>query len=235
MFTYAYPRPALTVDCVIFGWDGAALKVLLIRRGAEPFLGQWALPGGFVQMEESLEAAAKRELQEETGLKDVYMEQLATLGAPDRDPRGRVVSVAYFSLINLAGNTPVASTDASDADWFSMDTLPGLAFDHSGILKIALERLRGKISYRPVGFELLPQKFPLSELQRIYEAILGSPMDKRNFRKKVLSTGLLRQIGEKEKGVAHRAAQLFSFDEDRYRQLTEDGFQVKFPEPKRNG
>lgn len=235
MYTYAYPRPALTVDCVIFGWDGDALRVLLIKRGAEPFLGQWALPGGFVQMDESLEDAAKRELEEETGLRDVYMEQLATMGAPERDPRGRVVSVAYFSLINLAGNTPVASTDASDADWFRMDALPALAFDHSQILQIALERLRGKISYRPVGFELLPAKFPLSELQRIYEAILGTPMDKRNFRKKVLSTGLLIQLNEKEQGVAHRAAQLFSFDEGRYKQLLEDGFQVRFPELRRNG
>ncbi len=205
MYSYAYPRPALTVDCVIFGWDGGALKVLLIQRGADPFVGSWALPGGFVQMEESLEAAAQRELAEETGLRDVYLEQLVTMGTPDRDPRGRVVSVVYFALVSLADHHPVADTDASDAKWFSLEELPPLAFDHSDILLIAQERLRGKISYRPVGFELLPQKFPLTQLQRLYEAILGEPMDKRNFRKKVLSTGLLQELGEKQRGVAHRA------------------------------
>jgi 8-oxo-dGTP diphosphatase len=234
MYSYAYPRPALTVDCVIFGWDGNALKVLLIQRGAEPFVGSWALPGGFVHMEEALEDAAKRELAEETGLKEVYLEQLVTMGRPDRDPRGRVVSVVYFALVSLADHAPIADTDATDARWFALDELPALAFDHAEILEISKERLRGKISYRPVGFELLPQKFPLTQLQRLYEAILGEPMDKRNFRKKVLSTGLLLELGEKQKGVAHRAAGLYSFDEVRYQQLLKEGFQIKFPEPKKN-
>jgi 8-oxo-dGTP diphosphatase len=234
MYSYAYPRPALTVDCVIFGWDGQAMKVLLIQRGAEPFLGSWALPGGFVQMEESLEEAAQRELLEETGLRDVYLEQLATMGTPRRDPRGRVVSVVYFALVALADHNPIADTDAADAKWFGLDELPALAFDHAQILEIATERLRGKVSYRPVGFELLPEKFPLTQLQRLYEAILGEPMDKRNFRKKVLSTGLLRELGEKQRGGAHRAPGLYSFDQVRYQQLLKDGFQVKFPEPKRS-
>lgn len=221
--TYEYPRPALTVDCVVFGFDGAGLQVLLIRRGLEPFLGAWALPGGFVHMEEDLEAAARRELEEETGLKGVFLEQLETFGAPGRDPRGRVVSVAYFALVRPDRNPARGDTDASEAAWFPADKLPELAFDHSAILATALERLRGKIRYQPVGFELLPESFTLTQLQALYEAILGRGLDKRNFRKKL---GAFDFVVETEgfAGGSHRPARLHRFDRDKYETLLSKGF-----------
>ena len=150
--TYEYPRPALTVDCIMFGSNREQLQVLLIKRGLEPFKGKWALPGGFVQMAETLEEAAQRELKEETGLKDIFIEQLFTFGSVDRDPRGRVVSVAYFALVNLDSHEPVASTDADEAKWFSVNDIPSLAFDHEEILLKAISRLRAKLKYQPIGF-----------------------------------------------------------------------------------
>src|SRR5512134_1003201 len=164
MYTYQYPRAALTVDCVVFGFDESELKVLLIERGLEPFKGRWALPGGFVRVGETLDDAARRELEEEAGLKDVFLEQLYTFGAVDRDPRERVVSVAYYALVNLSDHKVHAATDARDAAWFGVHDVPSLAFDHAGILQMALERLRAKLRYEPVGFELLPRKFTLSQL-----------------------------------------------------------------------
>jgi 8-oxo-dGTP diphosphatase len=223
-YTYEYPRPALAVDCVIFGLDERALKVLLIRRDLEPFAGAWALPGGFVHMDESLDEAARRELREETGLTDVFIEQLYTFGDIGRDPRGRVVSVAYFALTNLAGHVLHASTDARSAEWFAAADLPPLAFDHARILETARERLRGKVRYQPIGFELLPRKFTLSQLQHMYEVILERPLDKRNFRKKILSMGVLLELDEMQQDVAHRAARLYSFDEAAYRRLKQRGF-----------
>ncbi len=221
--TYEYPRPALTVDCVVFGFDGAGLQVLLIRRGIEPFLGAWALPGGFVLMEEDLEAAARRELEEETGLKDVFLEQLKTFGSPGRDPRGRVVSVAYYALVRPEQHPAKGDTDASEAAWFPADRLPELAFDHAEILGEALARLRGKIRYQPVGFELLPEQFTLARLQLLYEAILGRPLDKRNFRKKLLSFGLLVPL-EAFAGGSHRPARLHRFDREKYEALVRKDF-----------
>src|SRR5580692_9788405 len=156
--TYQYPRAALTVDCVVFGLDEAELKVLLIQRGLEPFKGRWALPGGFVRVDETLDEAARRELDEETGLKNVFLEQLYTFGAVERDPRERVVSVAYYALVQLAEHPPTGASDASEAAWFPAARPPGLAFDHAEILKTAAERLRGKVRYEPIGFELLPAK-----------------------------------------------------------------------------
>ena len=172
-FTYEYPRPALTVDCVVFGFDGGGLQVLLIRRALEPFLGSWALPGGFVDMDEDLDQAARRELQEETHLSRVFLEQLFTFGTPGRDPRGRVVSVAYYALVRPDQHPATGDSDASEAAWHPVDQLPPLAFDHTQIIAKALERLRGKIRYQPVGFELLPKHFTLTQLQSLYEAILG--------------------------------------------------------------
>ena len=198
-FQYEYPRPALTVDCVVFGYDRGRLWVLLIERALEPFRGRRALPGGFVHLDETIDAAALRELEEETGVKRVYLEQLYTFGELDRDPRERVVTVAYFALVKLSDHAVRAATDASDAAWFPVDELPALAFDHATILGLALERLRGKVRYRPIGFELLPKKFTLTELQRLYEAILGRALDKRNFRKKVLAMGLLQELDEELK------------------------------------
>ena len=222
--TYEYPRPAVTVDCVVFGLDEQDLKVLLVRRGLPPFEGRWALPGGFVRMEETLDDAARRELREETGLKDVYLEQLYTFGDVRRDPRGRVVSVAYYALVNLADHRVQAATDASDAAWFAATDLPRLAFDHDRILDAASQRLKGKVRYQPIGFELLPEKFTLSQLQRLYETVLERPLDKRNFRKKILSMGVLVETDEVQQDVAHRAARLYRFDEEKYRRLRKKGF-----------
>lgn len=223
--TYDYPRPALTVDCAVFGLDGGELKLMLIQRQLDPFRHRWALPGGFVQMDEALEDAARRELSEETGIERVFLEQLYTFGSPGRDPRGRVVTVAYYALANLADHRIQAATDAENAGWFSIHDLPTLAFDHADIIGAALERLRNKVRYTPVGFELLPKKFTLSALQRLYETVLERPLDKRNFRKKILGMGLLVETDEVEKDVAHRAARLYRFDRRRYRQLTKRGFE----------
>ena len=223
-YTYEHPRPSVTVDCVVFGLDEEDLKVLLVERDAAPFEGKWALPGGFVRMDESLELAARRELREETGLIDIYLEQLYTFGAVDRDPRGRVISVAYYALVNLSGRPLRAATDARRAAWFGLQNLPTLAFDHSRILATALERLKGKVRYEPIGFELLPTKFTLTQLQRLYETVLERELDKRNFRKKILSMDILIELEEVQQDVAHRAARLYRFDEERYRRLRKRGF-----------
>ena len=223
-FTYEYPRPALTVDCVVFGLDADELEVLLIRRGLEPFAGRWALPGGFVHTDETLDEAARRELQEETGLEQIFLEQLYTFGAIDRDPRERVVTVAYYALVKLSEHNVRATTDAADAAWFAISDLPELAFDHAEIFEMALARLRNKLRYQPIGFELLPKKFTLTQLQRMYEVILERPLDKRNFRKKILAMDLLVELDEVQKDVAHRAARLYKFDDRRYKKLVKQGF-----------
>ena len=223
-FTYEYPRAALTVDCVVFGFDEAELKVLLIQRALEPFKGRWALPGGFVRVDETLDAAARRELVEETGLENVFLEQLFTYGEVARDPRERVVSVAYFALVKLSDHRAQAATDAANAEWFPVAKLPKLAFDHAEIVDQAWVRLQGKVRYQPVGFELLPPKFTLSQLQHLYEAILGTELDKRNFRKKVLGYELLVPLNETLMAGRHRPAQLFRFDADKYEKLKKRGF-----------
>ncbi|MEZ4373742.1 MAG: NUDIX domain-containing protein [Polyangiaceae bacterium] len=223
-YTYEYPRPALTVDCVVFGLDEDDLKVLLVQRAGEPFKGSWALPGGFVDMHETTDQAALRELEEETGVTNVYLEQLYTFSGVNRDPRERVVSVAYYALVKLSEHAVRAATDASDAAWFSVEEATKLAFDHDEIVATARERLRGKVRYQPIGFELLPEKFTLTQLQRLYEIVLDTELDKRNFRKKILAMDLLRSLDEVEKGVAHRAARLYRFDQRRYKQLVKRGF-----------
>ena len=222
--SYQYPRAALTVDCVVFGVDEQELKLLLIQRGHEPFLGAWALPGGFVHVDESLEAAAARELQEEAGVTPLFLEQLYTFGAVQRDPRERVISVAYYTLVKLSDHKVRAATDAADAAWFSVAELPSLAFDHEQIVETALERLKAKVRYQPIGFELLPNKFTLSQLQRLYEIVLERELDKRNFRKKVLGMDILVETDELERDVAHRAARLYRFDERKYKRLAKAGF-----------
>lgn len=224
-YSYKYPRPALTVDCVIFAvdFDQFSLKVLLIKRGLQPFADCWALPGGFVHMDETLEEAASRELKEETGLESLFLEQLYTFGNPERDPRERIVSVAYYALTNMQGSVLKADTDASDAAWFCMDDLPKLAFDHSSILAAARDRLQGKVRYQPVGFELLPSKFTLSELQRLYEILLERDFDKRNFRNKLQRLDILEDTEEVQKDVKHRAARLYRFNRQRYRDKKKQG------------
>jgi 8-oxo-dGTP diphosphatase len=224
-YTYEYSRPNLAVDCVVFGLDQPNnLQVMLIRRNLPPFHNQWALPGGFVRINESVDAAARRELQEETGLENIFLEQLYTFGAVDRDPRERVVTVAYYALVNLREHAIQAATDASAAAWFSISHLPPLAFDHTQIVDMAIARLKGKVRYEPIGFELLPIKFTLSQLQTLYETVLGMSLDKRNFRKKILKMDLLIELNETQTDVAHRAARLYQFDESKYRQLKAKGF-----------
>lgn len=223
-FSYAYPRPALAVDCVVFGLRGAALSVLLIERALPPFEGSWALPGGFVHVDETIDAAAQRELEEEAGVSISYLEQLYTFGAVERDPRERVVTVAYYALVNPEGMQLEARTDARRAEWFDVASLPRLAFDHARIVDVALERLRSKVRYRPIGFGFLPDRFTLTELQRTYEAVLGRSLDKRNFRKKLLALGFVVAADGRQTGVRHRAAQLYRFDATRYDELVADGF-----------
>ena len=225
-YIYAYPRPALTVDCVVFGLDlvGKNLKILLIQRKLEPFKGKWALPGGFVQMDETLEEAAIRELSEETGLSNIYLEQLGTFGAIDRDPRDRIITVAYLALVKMNDLILRADTDASDAAWFAFNDYPDLAFDHKKILEMAIVRLRVNLRRQPIGFELLPKKFTLSQLQSLYEIVLETALDKRNFRKKILVMGFLNELDETQKDVSHRAAKLYSFNKRRYLELIKSGF-----------
>ena len=225
MHTYNYPRPALTVDCIVFGLDAELeLKIMLIKRDISPFQGEWAIPGGFVRMDETLEQAALRELQEETGIHDVFLEQLYTFGDLERDPRDRTITVSYYALINLVEQQIQAATDASEANWFRISEIPKLAFDHDQILQTAIARLRSKIRYEPIGFELLPQKFTLTQLQKLYETVLDRQLDKRNFRKKILSMDLLIDTNELEQGVSHRAAKLYRFDENKYLELKQNGF-----------
>jgi len=223
-YSYEFERPALAVDIVVFALDENGLQVMLIERDLEPFAGRWALPGGFVRVNETLDEAARRELQEETGLRDIYLEQLYSFGDLNRDPRERVVTVAYYALVNLQGHDVKASTDARNAAWFSTDELPKLAFDHEQILDAALERLQGKVRYQPIGFELLPNKFPLRDLQRLYEIVLDRELDKRNFRKKILSMDILVELNEIEKDVSHRAAKLYRFDKKKYDRLVRQGY-----------
>jgi 8-oxo-dGTP diphosphatase len=209
-----FERPSVTVDIVIFSLIEEDLKVLLIQRKNWPFAGMWALPGGFVRMDESLEDAATRELAEETGVRDVYCEQLYTFGEPGRDPRTRVITVAYFALVPATAISHEAGTDAAATSWFSMNALPELAFDHRDILDYALQRLRYKLEYTMVGFELLPDTFTLSELQHAYELILDEALDKRNFRRKILSAEILQYTGKKKHEGEGRPARLYRYREN---------------------
>lgn len=208
-----YPRPSVTVDVIIFTLRQGDLQVLLIRRGHPPFEGMWAIPGGFVGIAESLEEATLRELEEEAGVRHVYLEQLYTFGDLERDPRGRVITVAYFALVPANAIAPHAGSDAAEARWWSVYDLPPLAFDHAEILAYALQRLRYKLEYSAVGFELLPEAFTLSELQAAYEIILGEELDKRNFRRKILSAEVIEETGEYRAGDG-RPAKLYHFRDD---------------------
>jgi 8-oxo-dGTP diphosphatase len=207
-----FPKPSVTVDVVIITLRGEELQVLLVKRDIAPFKGRWAIPGGFVHLNESLEAAARRELREETGVTDVYLEQLYTFGDPGRDPRGRVISVAYIALVP-APLMVEAGSDAREARWWPQRDLPALAFDHDKIVQLALTRLRYKIEYSAVGFRLLPPDFTLSELQRAYEIILGEPLDKRNFRRRIMEAAVIEPTDDVRSGEG-RPARLYRFRRD---------------------
>lgn len=226
-------KSAFSVDNVIFGFDEGDLKVLLIKRGTAPFKGKWALPGDLVYPNEDLSTAAKRVLEELTGLKEVYLEQVKTFGEVDRHPLGRVITIAYYSLIKINKYLLMPASFAKKAKWHSISDLRDLAFDHNEILAACCERLKEVVRTRPVGFELLPPKFTLTELQHLYEAILETELDKRNFRKKILSMNLLIDLNETQEGVAHRPAKLFSFDEEKYQKFISEGFSFELKESKK--
>ena len=216
----------VTVDIVIFTVQSGTLKVLLVKRAIPPFKGQFAIPGGFVREEESLDDAALRELREETGIGDVYLEQLYSFGDPKRDPRGRVVTVSYFALISADRAPLAAGSDAAEAGWWPMSKPPSLAFDHVRILDYALERLRNKLEYTTVGFQLLPAQFTLSELQAVYEAILDKKLDKRNFRRKIAMLKILKPERDYRRG-GQRPARLYRFVAANFEKLKDKG--ILFP------
>ena len=225
---YEYPRPAVAVDAVVLAMAGDDLQIMLIQRDQPPFAGRWALPGGFVRMDESLDEAVRRELQEETGLCDIYLDQVGAFGAVDRDPRDRVVSVAYVALVQPDGFRAQGAGDARCAAWFRWEDRPRLAFDHAQICQAAMTFLQRRLRYAPIGFELLPEKFPLRDLQAVYERLLGRPLDKRNFRRRVLELGILRDTGRSESGTAHRAARLYRFNKAMYDALLKKGIDFEW-------
>ena len=210
MYTYQHPHPAVTTDVVLFTIHDGRLQVLLIRRANEPHKGCWGLPGGFVEIDEDLEACALRELREETGVSGIYLEQLYTFGKPDRDPRERVITVAYYALAPRESLAVRAGSDAGAADWFAVGELPDLAFDHRQIVKLAQRRLASKLHYSTIAMQFMPETFTLGELQRVYEAILGEALDKRNFRKRMLGYGCLVDTGATRRDGRHRPARLYS-------------------------
>ena len=208
-YQYDYPHPAVTADVVVFTIENDDLKVLLIQRAQEPFEGEWALPGGFVEIDESLGQAAKRELKEETGVNASFLEQLYTFGRPDRDPRERIITVAYYALIPFDQLSIAAGDDARDARLYSTDELPALAFDHDSILRIAKDRVKERLSDSFYAFQMLPKAFTMYELRRVYELFLGEVLDKRNFRKKIIALDQIEETGEKRESVRHRPARLY--------------------------
>ena len=225
-YCYKYPHPAVTTDCVIFGFNGERLQVLLIERGIEPYKGRWAFPGGFLKMDETAEEGAKRELKEETGLENAYIQQLHTFSAPNRDPRERVITIAYYALVKI--QEVKGGDDAASARWFPLDEIPPLAFDHDYILRMATQRLREQIHFQPIGFELLPEKFTIKELQSLYEAILGINFDRRNFAKKMLHLEILTELNETVWPTPKREARLYKFNSDKYEELKRKGFRIEF-------
>jgi 8-oxo-dGTP diphosphatase len=215
----------VSVDAVVFGYDQEnGISVLLIKRKNEPFQKMWALPGGLVLNDESLDEAVNRELKEEAGIDVNYLEQLYTFGSPDRDPRNRAISISYFGLVRPQDFQLVAHTDAEDVAWFNIKKLPRLAFDHKKIIDAAIKRLRGKITYEPVGFELLEREFPFSDLEKLYQTLLDQDIDRRNFKKKIISLGILEELDETIQRKSGRPARLFKFNKKKYFELKEKGY-----------
>ena len=225
-YHYKYPHPSVTTDCVIFGFDGSNLKVLLVQRGIEPYKGRWAFPGGFLRMDESAEEGALRELREETGLQGAYIKQFHTFSDPKRDPRERVITIAYYALVKL--QEVIGGDDAAQARWFALNEVPSLAFDHDQILRRAEQELRKQIHFEPIGFELLPEKFTMKELQQLYEAILNVKFDRRNFYNKMLHLGILTQLDETVRNSPKKAAFLYRFNPEMYEEMKNKGFRLEF-------
>ena len=208
-YCYNYPHPSVTTDAVVFTIFKDKLRILLIKRGAAPYRGCWAIPGGFLEMDEDLDECARRELQEETGVEKIHMEQLYTFGTPGRDPRERVISVAYFAITPYENIKPVAASDASDVEWFPLNNLPTLAFDHDKIIDMAQNRLKLSLGYSDLVFKFLPETFTLSEAQKIYERVSNKNLDKRNFRKSVTNSGFIEETGRTRCDGSHRPARLY--------------------------
>lgn len=225
-YTYDYPRPIVATDCVIFGFEGSAIQVLLMQRAEDPFKGGWVLPGGFVHDTESAEDSARTMLESKTGITDAYIEQFHTFSAPNRDVRDRIISVAFYALVRKQEIHKGAN--ASDVGWFSLNELPKLHFDHKEILDMAIERLRERIMFRPVGFDLLPEKFTMRALQQLYEAILNVEFDRRNFSKKILHLNLLDDTGETIWPTPKREAKLYKFNIESYNRLKNKGYRMEF-------
>jgi 8-oxo-dGTP diphosphatase len=218
------PTIRVSVDAVVFGYESQeGLSVLLIKRKFDPFKGKWALPGGLVLESESLETGVERELHEETGVHVDYLEQLYSFGDLGRDPRNRVVTIAYYGLVKPSHFSLSADTDAEEAQWFKVSALPKLAFDHQRILEMAIQRLKGKLAYEPIGFELLDDKFPFSELHKLYETVYGKEIDRRNFKKKFLQLGILEELKEKVSVGKGRPGTLFRFNKKKYDTLRKKG------------
>jgi 8-oxo-dGTP diphosphatase len=215
----------VSVDAVVFGYDPEkGISVLLIKRKNQPFQKMWALPGGLVLNRESLDDAVSRELKEEAGIDVNYLEQLYTFGSPDRDPRNHAISISYFGLVRPQDFEIAAQTDAEEVDWFNIKKLPKLAFDHKKIIDTAIKRLRGKITYEPIGFELLEKEFPFSDLEKLYQTLLDQDIDRRNFKKKIVSLGILEELAETIQRKAGRPARLFKFNKKKYFELKEKGY-----------
>ena len=223
-FQNEFYKSAFSVDNVIFGFEGENLKVLLIKRKQEPYRGEWALPGDIVQPEWNLDEGARNVLKQLTGIENVYLEQVHSFGDVNRHPRGRVITIAYYSLIKISDVDIKPASFAEKVEWKDINSIENLAFDHYEIVQTCLKRLRLNIKLRPLGFELLPEKFTLTELQKLYESILEQELDKRNFRKKILSMNILKYHNELQTGVAHRPAKLYSFDDEKYKEAKENGF-----------
>ena len=225
-YHYEYPHPSVTTDCVIFGFDGTKLNVLLIERGVEPFKGRWAFPGGFMKMDETALQGAKRELKEETGLENAYIKQFHAFSDPNRDPRERVITIAYYALVRIS--EVKGGDDAAKAEWFPINKVPSLAFDHDLILREATTALRRQIHFEPVGFELLPEKFTMTQLQHLYEAILGVKFDRSNFANKMLKLGLITEREDRFTMPKKKVAFLYKFNPVNYNLMKEKGFRLEF-------
>lgn len=225
-YQYEYPHPSVTTDCVIFGFDGSKLNVLLVERGIEPYKGRWAFPGGFLKMDEPAEAGARRELKEETGLETAYMRQFHTFSDPNRDPRGRVITIAYYALVRISEVR--GGDDAAQARWFPVSEVPSLAFDHDLILRRALSELRRQIHFEPVGAELLPRQFTLTQVKNLYEAILDVKFDRRNFYHKMMKLGILTVTDDTIEMPNKKVAFLLSFNQERYKEMKQKGFRIEF-------